>query len=160
MPPKAFGDFLYQIWQLWRGEGRPFAIHPFEEWDRGGSTNCQLSGTCAQHLLALDNRGNIFQCGRFAELGDPEGNLQEEPLVKILRNPRRLELSQRSSILKAGHCRGCLYWEACHGGCPHHAYLHSGNAMTPTPFCQAIKTFFHQVSEGVAASPEKERENC
>jgi len=155
LPAEVYGEFLCGMWDLWQGDGQPFPLDPFRAWATGGGLACEFSGRCSTHFVGLDSMGNVFSCGRFADSGVPRGNIQEEPLAEILTRPQLPDVSGRSERLLAGHCRDCPYWDLCHGGCPYHALVGSGDALAATPYCEGYRLFFERSGLGARAH-EKE----
>lgn len=146
-----FGTFLGEIARLWRADGAPFPLSPVEEWVLGGPASCEFSGTCHEAFLAMDGAGNVFHCGRFADSGEPWGNLRVDDLETILAHPARAEFERRQAALREGPCADCEGWTHCRGGCPYHSFLVHGHVVAPTPFCTAYRTALaHPGITGVA----------
>jgi len=157
--PVEFGEFLWDLWKLWTSDGRQFAIEPLREFSEPTRQSCESAGRCHEHFLSIDGVGDIFNCGRFADAGLPWGNIVNENLTSILQHPQRLEMFQRRTALREGHCKDCRLWQYCRGGCPYHAYLESGDRLQASPFCQSYKTFFARSGLDVPATSRRKPSN-
>lgn len=143
LQPSDYGLFLIRLWNLWDKEGRLFPISPFLEWETKGQLPCEFSGECQDHFLSIDGDGNIYHCGRFVDIGLTLGNIRQSALSTIItENQWRRQLYERNSVLLSGHCGSCDLWEYCRGGCPFLAYQYFADALTKSPLCGALKTFF------------------
>ncbi|MBI5417201.1 radical SAM protein [Candidatus Poribacteria bacterium] len=154
LKPSDFGLFLLRIWELWKKDGSPFPISPFNEWFNQKQVSCEFSGNCHEYFLSIDGEGNIYHCGRFLDSGITLGNiLKGEALSSIIsNNPWRKKLCNRTETLLSGYCKDCSIWKYCKGGCPYFANLYYNDILKPSPICEANKIFF--------SSLELKGENC
>jgi radical SAM protein with 4Fe4S-binding SPASM domain len=151
--PEEYGEFLYQLWELWKRDGHSLVLSPLQEWKTLNGLSCEYTGSCQEYIFSIDGRGDVYHCGRFADTASPYGNILECNLSEILQHPSRLELQQRRETLRNGHCKDCQIWQYCNGGCPYLSSLEDGNCARPSPLCAAYKLFFgksrlHAVGRG------------
>jgi uncharacterized protein len=123
--PVEYADFLGAIFPYWwKHRNRYPDVDPFRSLlanirDKAARLGCADSGRCSGDHVNVDPRGETSQCGRSSDWGLlPYGNLRERSLEAILSDPQRTVLSRRNAALRAGDCRGCRFWDLCHGGCP------------------------------------------
>ena len=139
LKPAAYGEFLLRLRELWERDGMPFRLSPLGEWHEGTDGSCDFLERCGGRFIGLDGDGGVYHCGRFMDAGERLGNLLDRGLGEILQDARRGVLDRRADLLRAGPCRDCPHWSRCHGGCPYQARLAYGDAMRPSPFCEAYR---------------------
>jgi len=139
--PKDYGRFLVEFFTLWDADGRLFTVSPFKGWINGVHLKCGMSGDCHEHFMGIDGEGNVFNCGRFLDIGLKLGNIYEEMLTEIVRNEQRTVLYERRESLQESECGECRYWRFCRGDCPFLSYVYYDNCLKPSPFCEAYKIF-------------------
>ncbi len=156
--PLEFADFLGAIFPYWWEHRSRFPdVNPFksilsnyDEQGRNLSLGCVDSGNCAYSHVYIGPEGETSQCGRA---GDWEinsyGNIKDRPLLDIFKDPQREEFINRTAYLKDADCKGCRFWELCHGGCPLDAYHKHREFMHKTMWCEAKEVFLEKYFEPV-----------
>lgn len=152
LSPERYGEILIQTLE-WVDE------KDYRWWDpvcsiRDGLQHADIDsckhGTCdprgTNYAKTISGNGEFSGCGRmWSQLGD--GN----PLMEGPSNDDRYgSYSLRYEMLRntpqdAGGCRGCPYWDACHGGCPANGM--ADDYRKKTVWCTALKMFFNHVVE-------------
>ena len=102
---------------------------------------------CLGMFLAIDPRGDIFACQRFA--GQREyrlGTLAERPsLAQLYSGPAAQRFSMREHQVREA-CGGCEHLPYCKGGCPYNAWA-GGNGRIKDPYCEAYREVFDYIGK-------------
>lgn len=148
--PRQWGDFLWELYQVWNEDGRRLRIDPLRGWDalargRPARLACAFSGSCTRGFTGIRADGAVFSCGRSMddEVG-PFGSLLEAPLAALLASEPRRALLNRVTWLRQTECAGCRWWAFCHGGCPNDAHLVHGDPLRRTHWCAGRRSFLER----------------
>lgn len=156
--PVEFADFLGAIFpQWWKNRHRYPDVNPFksiltnyQEQGRSLSLGCVDSGNCAHSHLYIGPEGETSQCGRAGDWQISQyGNVQDQTLEEIFNDPGRNTFVERTAYLKENDCKGCRFWELCHGGCPLDAYHQHKEFLHKTMWCEAKTHFLERYFEPV-----------
>jgi len=94
---------------------------------------CSKTQNCVEYFFMVRWNGDVYPCNEFGgEEFEKEycyGNLLTSDWHQIKDHLNRKALLTRHSNLKKiprknGGCKGCKYWEGCHGGCMHSIMRH------------------------------------
>lgn len=137
---------MCELFDYWFADPR-ISVEPFESIVsnllRGAATGCNYSGDCQSRFLAFSPDGTAFPCGQFVH--DPRfalGNIHTASLAQILDAPVRKRIQQRT--LAQTPCSRCQFFQHCHGGCPHEAWLSTGDFDERTSRCGGnLRLFVH-----------------
>ncbi|MGA2834869.1 MAG: radical SAM protein [Terracidiphilus sp.] len=166
---EEFADFLGAIFPAWwKNRWRMPRVEPFrmmEENLRGSrSMICCDSGVCAKTHFGIAPDGNFFQCGRAMDWGLLGlGSIKERSFVDVLEDPAKAKMLERTKLLGETECKGCRFWDVCHGGCPLDGWLKTGSLMSRSRMCVAKKIFLEKYFEPAVngnGSQKKTVENC
>ena len=156
--PDEYADTVIRIFDRWylQSERRLCMVVPPYHFlmsiMTGTNTFCHFSENCTRHYLAVNPLGNVFSCimyARYPELSF--GNIMRHSLDTILESPTRKRfLAERADVV--AHCSGCRWYSVCHGGCPHHAFVHHGTTDKRDPLCPAYKKIFSHISDKLGES--------
>jgi uncharacterized protein len=163
--PQDYVEFLGKIFPVWwQNRHRYPNVSPFKSLvesiiDGHTSLGCCDSGTCTYHQVNIAPDGATSQCGRSADWGLLNyGSIEEKQLKEILADPQRDELHHRVEHLPEADCKGCRFWDICHGGCPLDAYSKHKSFKFKSEWCEAkrgfIKDHFEPVT-GVKYEPKR-----
>ncbi len=154
--PEEFVDFLGAIFpQWWRKRDRYPGVDPFsslvENLINGNrSLICIDSGRCADTHLSISPDGMVWQCGRSSDWGLMSyGSIMDFSLTDIMNHPQKDLMRKRNAILQEGECKGCRFWDICHGGCPLDALAEHGSLLHKSPWCWTKKGFIEKYFEPV-----------
>jgi len=154
--PEEFRDFLGAIFPVWwKHRERYPDVQPFKGLvqtiiDGGLSLNCGESGDCIYYHVNVTPDGETSQCGRSADWGLLQyGNIKDKSLGEILGDAQRHQLVERIKKLQNKDCRGCRFWNLCHGGCPLDAYSKHKNFMFKSEWCESRRGFIEKYFEPV-----------
>ena len=154
--PEEYVDFLGKIFPIWwKNKERYPDVQPFKglvDTIVHGNINlgCVDSGSCTYHHINVAPDGETSQCGRSADWGLLQyGNIFDKSLMQILHDEKRDELEVRVGKLYDSDCKGCRFWEICHGGCPLDAWSKHKSFMHKSEWCDARGGFIERYFEPV-----------
>ena len=148
--PRQWGEFLWEMWQVWNGDDRRFRVAPLEGWrsalsGRGARMACSYSGHCTAGFTGVDADGTVYSCGRSTDSEHlPFGNLADAPLTELFETDARRTFLNRKEWLLQGECAGCRWWPVCHGGCPNDSLLAYGDMLRKTYWCDGNRYFLER----------------
>ncbi len=152
----GFQARLFPVWWAERHlypDFEPFASAVRNVSGRGRSLCCTESGRCALSHLNLAPDGTLSLCGRASDWGlFAQGSIMVRDFDQVLADPERLDLLERSDRLAEGNCRGCRFWDICHGGCPLDGWAAHGSLMRETGWCRSTRAFLQDVVEPALAA--------
>jgi uncharacterized protein len=162
--PEEFVEFLGAIFPIWWERRDRFrGVRPFSSFveaiiERSGGLECSESGKCADTHISVGPSGHYSQCGRSSDWGLLDyGHIHDTPLVAVFSDPQKEMYRARQDHLRNGECKGCRFWDICHGGCPLDAYADTGDWMQKTSLCAYKKGFIEKYFEpitGVRFEPD------
>ncbi len=149
-------DFLGAIFPLWwKHRDRYPGVNPFKSLvdciiNKKLSLNCIDSGTCTYVHINVAPNGDTSQCGRSADWDLlPYGNIADRSLEEILSDGQRTQLAERVRLVHDGDCRGCRFWEICHGGCPLDSWSQYKDFRHKSEWCEARRGFIERYFEPI-----------
>lgn len=164
--PIEYVQFLGEIFgHWWQHRQRYPDIEPFRSYvsnilDGQESLGCVDSGSCTYNHINVTPDGETSQCGRSADWGLLKyGNIINKSLSEILQDNQRHELELRNTMLPDKDCKGCRFWEICHGGCPLDAYSKYKSFMHKSEWCDAKRIFISKYFEPITGVKFKPRIN-
>lgn len=161
LPLAPMIEFYTELADIWleRGLFNGVRIGPFDELMNVFSHEpsclpCIWTDNCADHILAIDARGNVAQCDCWVT-SYPEqlyGNLFESgDLAALLSASRvRQDFQQRPVSLVQRDCIECDYLSLCHGGCPVRTYTVKKTLFDKDPYCSFYKALFAHMESSAA----------
>ncbi|MEM2173961.1 MAG: SPASM domain-containing protein, partial [Candidatus Pacearchaeota archaeon] len=148
--PEDYGMALIKLFDRWFfDKDYKINIEPLYQYlgnlITGEPRECSTLFSCQERFISIDPFGDVYPCGRFAGIKEfYYGNINQEPLEKILSSPVRRKLLERNSnSLK--DCQVCKYKKICNGGCMNNAY-NAGNIFAKDNYCEAYKMVFDHLS--------------
>jgi radical SAM protein with 4Fe4S-binding SPASM domain len=145
---REYTDFLGTIFPVWwRNREEYPQIEPFFSLtqnllEKSRSLMCSDSGRCAHSHLNLLPDGSLSHCGRSADWDLLNyGTIFEKTFDQALKDPQRKILLKRNVLLPRRECKGCRFWDICHGGCPLDAWSATGSFLHKTEWCDLKKDF-------------------
>lgn len=136
---KWFVDPSVKIYEFWKIVKSMFT---------GYNNICCYSGECSRDYLSICPTGDVFPCGRWAETQSfCMGNVNKDSMECITQSRPVIQILKRQELI--GQCRNCLWFEICHGGCPHTAYVYDGTINTPDYYCHGRKKLFPHVYNAI-----------
>ena len=157
--PAEFTAFLGEIFPFWwEHRSRYPRVQPFQSLaetliEGKNKLFCADSGGCVYHHVNVSPDGATSQCGRSADWGLLSyGSIGERPLADILADSQRNVLAERLTVLREGECRGCRFWEICHGGCPLDAWSGHRSFLYKSEWCETKRSFIEKHFEPVTGT--------
>jgi radical SAM protein with 4Fe4S-binding SPASM domain len=154
--PKQYADFLGEIFPAWwQNRKRHPSTDPFRTMvdnlvNSNPSLLCNASGVCSESHFGMTPDGMISQCGCASDWGEMNyGSIYDRSFTKILKDPIKKMLRERTKLLEHGECKDCRFWTICHGGCSLDAWAISRNYMDKTPWCVYTKRFIQKYFEPI-----------
>lgn len=114
------------------------------------TTGCMFSYNCQDNFLAISPNGDVMPCGRFCDDNLKQysyGNLHHESLAEVLPRIKQSRIYQRSEYIATSGCKGCKWYNICHGGCLHDSFLRHGDFYSKTLLCPAYKLIFAHIEQ-------------
>jgi uncharacterized protein len=145
--PKAFGEFLVAIFDVWRREdvGRYF-VQIFDvtlgNWLGAPPSLCVFSPTCGS-AMAMEHNGDIFSCDHYVYPQYRLGNILNQTLGEMVGSDFQRKFGRDKATTLPKYCRECEVRFACHGECPKHRFMRTPDGEFGLNYlCQAYKRFF------------------
>ena len=156
--PEEFADFLGSIFPLWWAHRERWAnVEPFCRLYRAvvlkqRALGCADSGACHTNHVYVGPGGELSRCGRAADWSIiDEGTIHDRSLLDVLFSDGQ-PLARRNAVLRDGECRGCRFWDLCHGGCPLDSFPATGDLLHRSPWCEARRLFLEKYFEPVTGT--------
>lgn len=154
--PEEFVDFMGAIFPVWwRYQHRYPHVEPFRSLtsnirDRRLSLCCCDADYCAYTYLNIGPLGETSQCGRAGDWNILDyGNIADRSLDELFHDQQRVQLDERSAVLKKTECQDCRFWTICYGGCPLDSYSRHQSFMHRSEWCEAKKGFIERYFEPI-----------
>ncbi|MGA9755705.1 MAG: radical SAM protein [Desulfobaccales bacterium] len=154
--PNQYAEFLGTIFPVWWRHRHEFGrIEPFFSLTENlvGDRKyliCTDAGACADSHLAVLPDGSASLCGRSADCGLLDyGSIHEKSFSQIFADPQREALRRRLVVLPETACKGCRFWDICHGGCPLDGWFAGGSFRHKSEWCQAKKGLIEKYLEPI-----------
>lgn len=152
--PEEYADFLGAIFPSWWAQRDELPqIQPFFNLARNlldgdKKLMCGDAGECAYSHIALMPDGTLSHCGRSADWDLLNyGSIFDKSFVEVMEDPQRETLLRRNEILPENECKGCRFWNICHGGCPLDAWSSTGSFLHRSEWCHFKKRFIEKYFE-------------
>jgi len=147
LSPEVYGQFLSELFEVWHEDllaGKQPYIRQFENFISilagYGAESCDMLGVCGkQYVVEAD--GGVYPCDFFVLPEFKLGNLNEQTILEIDEERKRLGFIQYSASIREG-CRTCEYFPVCRGGCRRHRLIRDADGNYQNYFCKSYKIFF------------------
>lgn len=101
---------------------------------------CSFAGVCGKSILCLYPDGGMGFCGRQGAASKLiYGNVMESSLLELYKSANAERIRARDKYLSEHDCKGCNYFEYCHGGCAFEAVNAFGVVEHKYPGCETRK---------------------
>ena len=103
--------------------------------------DCNFDCNCHKEFIGIDYEGDIYPCGKFADLGQYRvGNVADG--LRCFTQSAELEfLHRRRTVSLPEKCCSCRFKKLCHGGCSGGALI-QGDVEAETPLCEDYYQLF------------------
>lgn len=147
---RQYGDFLIAVFDEWvrHDVGRVF-VQSFDvalaAWLGQPPSLCVFQETCGQ-AMAMEHNGDLYACDHFVEPAHRLGNIQDVPLVNMVRSARQRRFGEAKRKALPSVCQACPVRFACNGGCPKDRTLSMpGKQGRLNYLCEGYKAFFTHI---------------
>ncbi len=147
LPPKAFGDFLIKIFELWKSEdiGR-IKVQIIEETLRVAfgqeHSLCVFRPECGR-IPVIEHTGDFFACDHYVDSTHRWGNIMETHLAVLLESDAQSSFGKAKRDTLPVHCLNCSVLEMCNGGCPKDRFAYSPSGEPGVNYlCEGYYQFF------------------
>lgn len=127
-------EAMCHLFDMWSKDTEEVHIKNFERalkfLQHGRVDLCSKTRNCAEYFYMVRWNGDVYPCNEYGgqdfEARYCYGNLLDDGWRSVREHPSRQALLSRRDTLRAtprkqGGCKGCRYWDGCHGGCLHSA---------------------------------------
>lgn len=154
--PSEYADFLGSVFQEWwprrtlYSDMQPFK-HLLHDLTHGGcSGSCCYSGRCSHGWLAIGPDGAASHCGRTLDRSSHSyGDIITHTIADLMQHPARDHFRKRVERLKETECKGCRFWDMCHGGCPLDASTTDADAIHRWKWCGSLHELMERYIEPI-----------
>lgn len=143
----AFGRFLTSVFDEWiKNDVGEIFVQTFDETLRcmvGVPEGlCVFNKTCGK-ALAMEHNGDVYSCDHFVTPEYKVGNINEQPLLKILNNERQAEFGRDKFDSLPQYCLQCEFLKRCYGECPKNRFIRTPDGQEGLNYlCEGLKTYF------------------
>lgn len=165
LKPGEFGKAMKRLFDKWFYETEGLiSIDPFDDIISNLITRvpfgCHFSECCQKNFISVGPLGDVYPCGRFDGNRDFYlGNLNHDSMESIDNAPPRVLLRERTPE-KIENCKSCEYVKICNSGCPHDAYMKTGDVNTKTYYCADNKILFKHIENALNEEFKKAEVGC
>jgi radical SAM protein with 4Fe4S-binding SPASM domain len=112
---------------------------------------CPWAKGCTGHIIGLEPNFDVYNCGEFADLGDPEflfGNLLVDGIEACLTSEAARKLTMRR-VKQPKSCQSCIHFAECEGGCMRDAAIFDRGIYGKFFYCESWQEVFSRVKESI-----------
>lgn len=155
LSPATYGSTLIDIYDRWLDDAPGFLITPLDQmFLRVTGTElhrCPWSKSCTGHILGIEPNFDVYNCGEFADLGDPTyrfGNLLTDGIAACLASSAARSLAKRP-VLVPDSCKSCIHFAECEGGCMRDSLLYGRDVGGKFQYCESWQEVFSRIKESI-----------
>lgn len=143
LDPGDYGNYLIGVHRYILEYEMEICVSPLEELQQAvinGNTprGCTFHGGCSKNFMCIDQKGDIYPCGRFADQHRYRlGNIRDG-IVDAGRNIQEC-LGARRDYRLPGKCKKCKYIRLCNAGCSASTDKELGR---PSVMCEDYRILF------------------
>ncbi|MBP7869146.1 MAG: anaerobic sulfatase maturase [Candidatus Hydrogenedentes bacterium] len=145
--PRDYGFFLETIFRLWAREdvGKIFVQlfdTALEAWMGYEPSLCYFRSCCGDAMI-LEQNGDLYSCDHFVYPEHRLGNLLGTPLTGMAASPQQRAFGEAKRDRLPRQCRECPVLFVCHGECPKHRFMKTGDGEPGLNYlCEAYTHFY------------------
>ena len=103
---------------------------------------CVFNKTCGK-ALAMEHNGDVYSCDHFVTPEYKVGNVNEEPLLKILNKPQQVRFGHDKFDTLPQYCLQCDFLKLCYGECPKNRFVRTPDGQDGLNYlCAGLKLYF------------------
>lgn len=144
LKPKQYANYLIELFEYVVKNPSFITISPIDKIVNAvikGThvKQCTFSPDCNNNFLCIDYLGDIFPCGKYADLKDfCLGNVKDKN-YNVHNHPVLNEIKKRKGVDLPKKCKECLYLKYCNSGCNAECHIDSSNVPL---LCDDYMTLF------------------
>jgi uncharacterized protein len=148
VPAKAFGEFLYSIFDEWKtSDIGTVKIQIFEESLRTAfgldHSLCIFKPVCGR-VPVIEHIGDFYSCDHFVDPAHRVGNIGQTSLSELLESPEQKAFGQAKLNLLPEYCLKCGVRAMCNGACPKDRFIETPEGKPGLNYlCTGYKLFFN-----------------
>lgn len=157
--PEEWGRFLLDIFDEWYTNdiGKVF-VYMFENflsiWLGMGATSCLFAKQCG-NTMAMDSDGSIYACDHFSYPEYRYGNINEQPISKIVSCKKRQLFEELKKKLPR-QCLDCKWLFACNGECPKKRFMKTVDGEEGLNYlCAGYRMLFEGINDRLNSLAER-----
>ncbi len=153
LSPAAYEKFLRRIFDLWYEDFDPYDYTSVRHIDNYMDIlagfppeNCAMCGVCGGYFT-IEANGDIYPCDFYCADEYRLGSVFDENPFEI--NEKHRKFIDESLIIH-GHCKNCLYYNLCRGGCKRDRTAE----FTQNKYCSSYRGFFEYALDRLKSAAE------
>jgi uncharacterized protein len=142
---------LYDYWLL---DQSAVPVDPLNQYITmilvGRSNEC-IYGSCLYQWISINNRGDIYPCGRSYSTDYRLGSISKiNHISDIFSHKNYIELLRKSIVRRSICQNSCKYFGICNGGCNNNALIENGKIDLPGGFlCVVLDEMMQYISKSI-----------
>ena len=153
--PEAYGKVLLEIYDRWITDTPDFLVTPLDQMFKKVTgeeiARCPWAKGCTGRIIGLEPNLDVYNCGEFADLGDPEycfGNLLKDGIDACLSSPAARKLARRQ-IQHPDSCKTCIHFTECEAGCMRDSVLFGRGLYGKFFYCESWQQVFSRIKQSI-----------
>ena len=155
LAPRAYADALVAVYDRWIHELPGFTVTPLDQMllkTMGSEAGrCPWTKGCTGRIIGLEPNFDVYNCGEFADLGDPAyrfGNLFDDGIEACMTSAAARTLALRT-VRHPDSCKSCIHFTECEGGCMRDSVLFGRGVYGKFYYCESWQEVFSRIKESV-----------
>ncbi|MFZ3584223.1 radical SAM protein [Loktanella sp. DJP18] len=153
--PSTYGRMLIELYDRWISDTPDFLITPLDQMflkvTGREMARCPWAKGCTGSIIGLEPNYDIYNCGEFADLADPEfrfGNLFDDGIEACMTSTAARKLTLRR-IRQPKSCQSCIHFTECEGGCMRDAVIFDRGIYGKFFYCESWQDVFSRIKESI-----------
>jgi len=153
--PATFAKVLIEVYDRWINDTPDFLITPLDQMFKKVTgveiARCPWAKGCTGKIIGLEPNLDVYNCGEFADLGEPEfrfGNLLEDGIDACLSSTAARKLSRRQFDHPAS-CKTCVHFDECEAGCMRDSVLFGNGLYGKFYYCESWQEVFSRIKQSI-----------
>jgi radical SAM protein with 4Fe4S-binding SPASM domain len=153
--PEAYGRVLLEVYDRWITDTPDFLVTPLDQMFKKVTgeeiARCPWAKGCTGRIIGLEPNLDVYNCGEFADLGDPEycfGNLLKDGIDACLSSPAARKLARRQ-IQHPDSCKKCIHFTECEAGCMRDSVLFGRGLYGKFFYCESWQQIFSRIKQSI-----------
>ena len=148
--PMEYGRFMCDIFDYWvKNDVGSYFVNLFDSTLANycgiNPGTCVYSETCGTNAV-MEHNGDIYPCDHFVYSQYKLGNVKDSSLQEIMSSEKSHQFGIDKRNQLSSQCIKCKYYFACHGECPKHRFVNTGqDGLRMNSLCEGLFHFFSHV---------------